>query len=96
MTRRRGFRPSETKGLTLNAASTARADATLEVGAAAQAIEVQAAAEPATEAPSEVAEAAAAGAESAEDISMDDVLGSKGRKAPASADDESTVESKTV
>ena len=59
-------------------------------------IEVQAAAEPATEAPGEVAEAAAAGAESAEDISMDDVLGSKGRKAPASADDESTVESKTV
>ena len=31
-----------------------------------------------------------------EDISMEDVLGSKGRKAPASADDESTVESKTV
>src|SRR3954462_2096982 len=62
-------------------------------------IEVQAAAEAVQAAPAEVSDiagAAAAGAESAEDISMDDVLGSKGRKAPASADDESTVESKTV
>jgi small subunit ribosomal protein S2 len=58
-------------------------------------IEVQAAA--AQEAAAEpIAEAAAAGAESSEDISMEDVLGSKGRKAPASADDETTVESKTV
>jgi small subunit ribosomal protein S2 len=58
-------------------------------------IEVQAAA--AAEAtPEPIAEAAAAGAESTEDISMEDVLGSKGRKAPASAEDESTVESKTV
>src|SRR3954466_9813961 len=58
-------------------------------------IEVQAAA--AQEAAAEpIPEAAAAGAESSEDISMEDVLGSKGRKAPASADDETTVESKTV
>jgi hypothetical protein len=43
-----------------------------------------------------IADAAAAGAESSEDISMEEVLGSKGRKAPASADDEASVESKTV
>src|SRR6185437_15823742 len=40
----RGFRPSEEKGLVLNAATTVRADATLEVGASKQAVEVQASA----------------------------------------------------
>jgi len=39
---KQGFRPSQVTGLKLDAASTARADATLEVGAATQAIEVQA------------------------------------------------------
>ena len=39
-----GFRPSELKALTLNAASTARADAKLEIGSSTQTIEVQAAA----------------------------------------------------
>ena len=39
---KQGFRPSETKGLTLQAGATVRADATLQVGAASQAIEVQA------------------------------------------------------
>lgn len=39
-----GFRPSEEKGLVLNAATTVRADATLEVGASKQAVEVQASA----------------------------------------------------
>jgi hypothetical protein len=39
-----GFRPTETKGLTVDAGSNIRSDATLEVGAATQAIEVQAAA----------------------------------------------------
>ena len=39
-----GFRPSELKGLTLNAATTARADAKLEVGSSTQTVEVQAAA----------------------------------------------------
>ena len=39
-----GFRPSQLTGLTLDAASTARADATLEVGASTQAIEVTASA----------------------------------------------------
>jgi hypothetical protein len=39
-----GFRPSEEKGLTLDAASTARADATLQVGTSKEAIEVQASA----------------------------------------------------
>ena len=37
-----GFRPSSVTGLTLNAATTMRADVTLEVGSSAQAIEVQA------------------------------------------------------
>jgi len=40
-----------------------------------------------------IADAGCRRAESSEDISMEDVLGSKGRKAPASADDEATVES---
>ncbi|MEO8131581.1 MAG: carboxypeptidase-like regulatory domain-containing protein, partial [Bryobacteraceae bacterium] len=39
-----GFRPSELKALTLNAASTARADAKLEIGSSTQTIEVQASA----------------------------------------------------
>src|SRR6185437_5974691 len=39
-----GFRPSEEKGLKLNAATTVRADAALEVGASKQAVEVQASA----------------------------------------------------
>ncbi len=39
---KQGFRPSETKGLTVQAGATVRADATLEVGAATQTIEVQA------------------------------------------------------
>ncbi len=39
-----GFRPSELKALTLNAATTVRADAKLEVGSSTQTIEVQAAA----------------------------------------------------
>ena len=39
-----GFRPSEEKGLVLNAATTVRADAILEIGASKQAIEVQASA----------------------------------------------------
>jgi small subunit ribosomal protein S2 len=68
----------------------AMSDKGIEVQAAAESAAAEAAAEP-------IAEAVAAGAESAEDISMEDVLGSKGRKAPASADSEaeSTVESKT-
>src|SRR5215471_8191329 len=37
-----GFRPTETKGLSVDAGSNVRSDATLEVGAATQAIEVQA------------------------------------------------------
>src|SRR5664279_2145261 len=36
-----GFRPSELKALTLNAATTARADAKLEIGSSTQTIEVQ-------------------------------------------------------
>ncbi len=40
---KQGFRPSETRALTLSAATTIRADATLEVGTSTQAIEVQAA-----------------------------------------------------
>src|SRR5438105_7912365 len=67
----------------------AMSDKGIEVQAAAESAAAEAAAEP-------IADAAAAGAESTEDISMEDVLGSKGRKAPASADDEATVESKTV
>lgn len=39
-----GFRPASVAGLTLNASATVRADATLEVGAAAQAVEVSASA----------------------------------------------------
>jgi hypothetical protein len=39
---KQGFRPSETKGLNLDAAQSVRADATLEVGASTQAVEVQA------------------------------------------------------
>ncbi|MFL6299382.1 MAG: 30S ribosomal protein S2 [Terriglobales bacterium] len=67
----------------------AMSDKDIQLQAAADSAAAEAAAEP-------IADAAAAGAESAEDISMEDVLGSKGRKAPASADDESAVESKTV
>src|SRR3954465_8983687 len=67
----------------------AMSDKDIQLQATADSAAAEAAAEP-------IADAAAAGAESAEDISMEDVLGSKGRKAPASADDESTVESKTV
>ncbi len=67
----------------------AMSDKGIEVQAAAESAAAEAAAEP-------IADAVAAGAESSEDISMEDVLGSKGRKAPASADDEATVESKTV
>lgn len=37
-----GFRPTEIKGVTVNAAMTARVDATLEVGSSTQAVEVQA------------------------------------------------------
>ncbi|HWD99343.1 MAG TPA: carboxypeptidase-like regulatory domain-containing protein [Bryobacteraceae bacterium] len=39
---KQGFRPFETKGLTLQAGGTVRADATLQVGAASQTVEVQA------------------------------------------------------
>jgi hypothetical protein len=41
---KQGFRPSEERGLSLDAAQTVRADATLQVGTSTQAIEVQAAA----------------------------------------------------
>src|SRR5579863_7893036 len=41
---KQGFRPSEEKGLALDAAQTVRADATLQLGSSTQAIEVQAAA----------------------------------------------------
>jgi len=41
---KQGFRPTETKGLTLDAGLTVRADVTLEVGSSTQAIEVQASA----------------------------------------------------
>ncbi len=41
---KQGFRPFETKGLTLQAGGNVRADATLEVGAASQAVEIQASA----------------------------------------------------
>ena len=41
---REGFRPATVTGVVLNASATVRADATLEVGAAAQAIEVSASA----------------------------------------------------
>jgi len=41
---KQGFRPSEEKGLTLDASQTARADASLQVGTSTQAIEVQASA----------------------------------------------------
>src|SRR5579863_2691341 len=41
---KQGFRPSEEKGLTLDAAQTVRADANLQVGSSTQAIEVQASA----------------------------------------------------
>jgi len=41
---KQGFRPSEEKGLSLDAAQTVRADATLQLGSSTQAIEVQAAA----------------------------------------------------
>ena len=39
---KQGFRPSEERALTLSAATTVRADATLEVGTSSQAVEVQA------------------------------------------------------
>jgi len=39
-----GFRPSEERGLTLNAAQTVRADASLQIGTSTQAVEVQASA----------------------------------------------------
>ncbi len=41
---KQGFRPSEEKGLSVDAAQTVRADATLQLGSSSQAIEVQAAA----------------------------------------------------
>jgi hypothetical protein len=41
---KQGFRPSEVNGITLNAATTVRADASLEVGSSQQAVEVQASA----------------------------------------------------
>ncbi|MDQ6677326.1 MAG: carboxypeptidase-like regulatory domain-containing protein, partial [Acidobacteriota bacterium] len=41
---KQGFRPSEERALTLNAATTVRADATLEIGSSTQAVEIQASA----------------------------------------------------
>ena len=41
---KQGFRPSEEKGLTVDAGTTVRADATLEVGSSTQAVEIQASA----------------------------------------------------